>query len=319
MTKAIGGTATNFLYAGPNVVQELSGNIPTANLLVGELDEIFTRTDSAGRVSFLSDFLSSTVALTDSTPSATTQYTYEPFGTTTTSGSTNGNSFQYTGRENDSGALYFYRSRYYNSQLSRFISEDPIGLRGGANLYSYVGNRPTGLSDPMGTDRHDPLCPPAMRHGNGGPGSGGAGPGNGNGNGGPGNPPWPGDGYNGPISAGVNGPGIGLRYTLDPPTNTFYITFTLGIGTGTGGSAGPVRRPPTPGVGPLGGSLCFSSPGTGGWSGCWNNAGNPTLGAGPTFGNDVPLGWPPIPRFGEPFTFPLTLWPDFCAMEKEQQ
>jgi len=36
-------------------------------------------------------------------------------------------------------------------QLGRFINRDPIGYDGGdANLYRYVGNRPTDLVDPMG-------------------------------------------------------------------------------------------------------------------------------------------------------------------------
>jgi RHS repeat-associated protein len=46
---------------------------------------------------------------------------------------------------------YYYRARYYHPQLSRFISEDPIGFGGGdINLYSYVFNQPTGLRDPSG-------------------------------------------------------------------------------------------------------------------------------------------------------------------------
>jgi hypothetical protein len=34
--------------------------------------------------------------------------------------------------------------------LGRFISEDPAGLRSGANLYAYVANRPTMCTDPIG-------------------------------------------------------------------------------------------------------------------------------------------------------------------------
>ncbi|MBX3171732.1 MAG: hypothetical protein KF760_30255 [Candidatus Eremiobacteraeota bacterium] len=37
--------------------------------------------------------------------------------------------------------------------LQRFISRDPIGLRGGANLYSYVENSPAGAVDPAGMRR----------------------------------------------------------------------------------------------------------------------------------------------------------------------
>ncbi len=44
----------------------------------------------------------------------------------------------------------YYRARYYNSSLQRFISEDPIGFNGGMNFYAYVGNNPTNLIDPFG-------------------------------------------------------------------------------------------------------------------------------------------------------------------------
>lgn len=37
---------------------------------------------------------------------------------------------------------------YYKSGAGRFISEDPIGLAGGSNLYMYAGNNPTNSTDP---------------------------------------------------------------------------------------------------------------------------------------------------------------------------
>ncbi len=79
-----------------------------------------------------------------------TRYSYEPYGKTTVSGTASSNSFEYTGRENDSTGLYFYRARYYNPGLQRFVSEDPIGLEGGPNVYSYVGGNPLSYSDPLG-------------------------------------------------------------------------------------------------------------------------------------------------------------------------
>ena len=42
--KVTGGTSTSFLFDGFNLVQELSGGSPTANLLIGGIDETFTRT-----------------------------------------------------------------------------------------------------------------------------------------------------------------------------------------------------------------------------------------------------------------------------------
>ncbi len=45
---------------------------------------------------------------------------------------------------------------YYHAQLGRFLNRDPIGYRAGdANVYRYVGNRPTGSVDPFGLRRRD--------------------------------------------------------------------------------------------------------------------------------------------------------------------
>src|SRR5260221_1143414 len=84
-TKVISGTGTNFLYDLANPVQELSGTTPTANLLTGGLDEDFTRTDSNGVRNFSTDALGSTATLTDATGTIQTQYSFDPFGSTTQS------------------------------------------------------------------------------------------------------------------------------------------------------------------------------------------------------------------------------------------
>jgi RHS repeat-associated protein len=47
------------------------------------------------------------------------------------------NNVKCTGREQDSADLYYYQSRYYKLSMGRFISEDPIGLGGGNNVYTY--------------------------------------------------------------------------------------------------------------------------------------------------------------------------------------
>jgi RHS repeat-associated protein len=147
--KTVNGVSTSYLYDDLNVVQELSGATPTANMLTFDVDEVFTRTDAAGSFGYLLDALGSTVALADSSGAIQTSYTYEPFGNTTTSGA-GSNSSQFTGRESDPAGLYYYRSRYYSPTLQRFISEDPIGIAGGINQYAYVNNDPINLSDPSG-------------------------------------------------------------------------------------------------------------------------------------------------------------------------
>jgi RHS repeat-associated protein len=47
-------------------------------------------------------------------------------------------------------AASFYRARYYNPSLQRFISEDPLGYGDGINLYRYAADNPVSLTDPFG-------------------------------------------------------------------------------------------------------------------------------------------------------------------------
>lgn len=98
-------------------------------------------------------------AVTSATGTVQASYTFEPFGATTATGPLSPNEFQFTGRENDGTGLYDYRARYYNPGIHRFISEDPTGLDGGdVNLFAYVQNRPTDLTDPLGLSACEPLC-----------------------------------------------------------------------------------------------------------------------------------------------------------------
>jgi len=151
-SKTIANVTTAFLYDGASAVQELAGTIPTANLLNGRaIDEVLTRTDALGTRTFLVDALGSTLALTDGGGATTTNFTYEPFGVSSMSGEATTNPAQFTGREADATGLYFYRARYYDSVTQRFASEDPLGFSAGdANLYRYVFDDPTDVSDPTG-------------------------------------------------------------------------------------------------------------------------------------------------------------------------
>jgi RHS repeat-associated protein len=94
--------------------------------------------------------LGSVIALTDSVGAIETTNTYEPFGRTEVEGTSTGNPTMFTGREAEPGSLYYYRARYYDSMLQRFISEDPSGLSAGINLYTYADNNPVSFRDPFG-------------------------------------------------------------------------------------------------------------------------------------------------------------------------
>ena len=151
------GSTVSFLYDGSNTVQEQSGGAPVGNLLTGGVDQLLNRTDAAATVGVLTDALGSTIALADSTGAIQTQYGYEPFGKASASGVSSNNPNKYTGRKDDGAGLYYYRARYYSPSLQRFISEDPIGLLGGINVYTYVDNNPTNFTDPSGLKPWDPF------------------------------------------------------------------------------------------------------------------------------------------------------------------
>lgn len=160
-TKIVGGVTTSYVYDSLNIIQELTGmntdNGNTADVrasyISGGVDEVFAQLTGSGvdaKVNvYLTDALGSTIRLLDLAGNTLSNYTYDPYGVTTVDGYSQ-NPFQYSGRENDGIDLYYYRARYYSPILRRFISGDPIGLRGGINIYEYVEDDPINNIDPMG-------------------------------------------------------------------------------------------------------------------------------------------------------------------------
>ena len=49
-------------------------------------------------------------------------------------------------------SLVYYGFRYYSPELGRWLSRDPIGERGGENLYAMVGNNPINWIDGLGLE-----------------------------------------------------------------------------------------------------------------------------------------------------------------------
>ena len=58
--------------------------------------------------------------------------------------------FRFQGQYYDEeSGLHYNRFRYYDPEIGRFVSQDPIGLQGGMNLFEYAPN-PVGWTDPLG-------------------------------------------------------------------------------------------------------------------------------------------------------------------------
>jgi RHS repeat-associated protein len=143
----------NYLYSGSNVLNELdgSGNFIAAYTQGVGVDDPLAQLTS-GTASYYEAYgLGSLTSLSNATGSLAKTYTYDSFGNLTASTGTLSNFFQYTARESDSEtALYYYRARYYDPTIGRFVSQDPSGPSQGPNLYAYVYNSPTGSVDPSG-------------------------------------------------------------------------------------------------------------------------------------------------------------------------
>ncbi len=61
------------------------------------------------------------------------------------------NNLRFAGQYEDQETGYHYNWwRYYNSETGRYSRADPIGLKGGINLFAYVLNNPVNAMDPMG-------------------------------------------------------------------------------------------------------------------------------------------------------------------------
>jgi RHS repeat-associated protein len=118
------------------------------------IDNKLEFTNSNGTQYYLQDHLGSTVALTGLTGGVTSSAVYDSFGISTNN---LGTRYQFAGRESDSFAgLYYNRARWYDPNLGRFISEDPIGFNGGdVNLYWYVRNQPAHRTDRRRLDDGD--------------------------------------------------------------------------------------------------------------------------------------------------------------------
>lgn len=100
------------------------------------------------RTTPIPDLLGSIVGSMDADTGTLTKFAYRPFGASAAAPTP----FGYTGQRIDleAGGIYYYRARAYSPVLGRFLQPDPIGYKGGLNLYAYVENNPLNLIDPSG-------------------------------------------------------------------------------------------------------------------------------------------------------------------------
>ena len=170
--KNINGNIKRYVYDNKDILMEFNGENFFQKFYLHGLgiddplamieDNTDTREDTEDlKVHYYhKDGLGSVTSLTDESGNEKEKYVYSAFGKATIFDeddkkrevSALGNPYFFTGRESDvETGLQYHRARYYDLDLGRWISEDPIEFDSGdENLYRYTYNNPLFWIDPDG-------------------------------------------------------------------------------------------------------------------------------------------------------------------------
>jgi RHS repeat-associated protein len=167
----IEGSITNYyVYDGRQVVADLdgSGNLLRTYVWGPGIDNLLSMTvhtnggSQASATYFaIKDHQNSVIAMVDSAGSAVETYEYDAYGMTTIHDAAGnelteseiGCRYLFQGREYDAATgHYYFRARWYNPDIGRWLSKDPIGIAGGLNLYEAFRSNPVNAVDPSGLD-----------------------------------------------------------------------------------------------------------------------------------------------------------------------
>jgi RHS repeat-associated protein len=172
---------TRYVYDGRRVIQERSSsNTPTVAYTRGnDLSGSFERAGGIGGLLGRSHGYSSgnwsthhfyhadgngnITAMIDSSQALSATYKYDPYGKLLSSSGSmaSANLYRFSSKEfHVNSAMYYYGFRFYDPNLQRWLNRDPIGERGGINLYGSVRNNPLLYIDPNG---REPMLPPGWR------------------------------------------------------------------------------------------------------------------------------------------------------------
>ncbi len=155
-----------YVYDGMLVVQEReTNNAPRVTYTrgldlsgayegAGGIGGLLGRTDHAsGRTGFYhADGNGNVTALVNQQEVVAARYVYDPFGNTLAASGplAQANTMRFSSKEiHAPSGLYSYGYRFYDPNLQRWINRDPIGERGGVNLYGMGGDFINRI-DPMG-------------------------------------------------------------------------------------------------------------------------------------------------------------------------
>jgi large repetitive protein len=165
-----GTTGIRYVYDGMRVIEELdastsatlrsytrgldlAGSLEGAGGIGGLLAMSQPSGASWTTSSYIHDGSGNVTHLVSTSGAIVARYTYGPFGErlTATGALADVNPYQFSGKERDAVTGYYhYGYRSYDPLTARWLSRDPLGEQGGANLYGFNRNSPINYFDAAG-------------------------------------------------------------------------------------------------------------------------------------------------------------------------
>ena len=164
--KTAGANEFDYVYDGEDILVERMGPLDFTFVHGPGVDEPLLKDPGSGpRSYFHADALGTLTRKTDGVGALTASPAYDTFGRAPALA----NGYSFTGREWDAETrLYYYRARYYDPEIGRFISEDPVNDSDGQSGYPYVASNPALFTDPSGMVAAATCggpCPPRVQAG----------------------------------------------------------------------------------------------------------------------------------------------------------
>jgi len=196
LKKAVGSVSTVFVHDGDQVIAEYENGVLARRYVYGAyIDEPLAMVSSTGPRYYHQNQIYHVMAMTNSSGQLAERYGYTAYGKRRVvspggaklAASAIGNQVGFTGRYHDGETgLTYFRARYLDAELGRFVSRDPLfeqhavvlgpwahnRNRGGANsrlialpslkpvFYPYANNSPINFVDPFGWAPGDPFYTP---------------------------------------------------------------------------------------------------------------------------------------------------------------